>query len=97
MKTNQLIRRCSVLALGALTLTVVGCTAGGDGRHAGDIGMLRGDPTPALSTLAGRATDRENELAIMKDSNFRMIIDDIDRNILYINRPSRLTRFPTRH
>ena len=97
MKTNRTINRCSLLALGALTCTMVGCSIGESGHHAGNISMIRDDPSPAMHTLARRAADRNNDIAVSKDTNLRMLVNDIDKHLLYIDRPSHLTKFPSKH
>lgn len=78
-----------LLALGAS----VGCSSTSNSNHAGDIEMLRSDPSPAMHTLGERADDRQNRYVSVKDSNFRMISDDWDR-LWYIDRPSHLTKYP---
>lgn len=73
------------VAAGALALTV-GCSSTG-------ISALRSDPTPELLTSVESPTESANSYAIMKNLNFRMMLDDAARAI-YINRPSRLNPAP---
>ena len=96
MKTNQLLRRCSILALAAASCTLIGCSSSDNSRHAGDINMIRSDPSPALSTLSRRSTDRYNDIYGSIDTNRRMITNDIDKHILFLDHPSHLTSFPSR-
>lgn len=72
----------------------VGCSSFGDSsHHAGDIGALRADPTPAMHTLGERAHDRENGWVSVRDQNLRMLSDDWDR-LWMIDRPSRASKYP---
>ncbi|MEM9373212.1 MAG: hypothetical protein AAGA55_06170 [Planctomycetota bacterium] len=93
MRTRQnsrLVAAALTVAAGAL----VGCNAPATTNHAGDVGALRADPSPALMTLSERGTDRENRYTSYFDSNRRMINDDWDR-LWMSDRPSHLTKYPT--
>ncbi len=95
MNTRTLLRNCSLLALAASSCALVGCSSGSS-RHAGDIDMIRSDPSPALSTLSRRSTDRYNDIAATIDTDLRMIDNDIDKHILFLDHPSHLTSYPSR-
>jgi len=95
--TKRTIRTLATLSGAALSMTLVGCSSSGSSMHAGDVGAIRGNPSPAMHTLARRSTDRSNDFAVSKDTNMRMIYHDIDNLILYTNRPSHLTSFPKKH
>jgi hypothetical protein len=82
--------RCltSLLACaGALVLG--GCSMTGDER----LDAVRNDATPNLDTLYQRPADVDNALTVMADENGRMFWQDLGR-VLYVDRPSRLTREP---
>lgn len=98
MKTSnsRTLRTAAALTGAAFTMTLVACSSGNN-IHAGDVGAIRGNPTPAMQTLARRGTDRSNNFAVMKDTNYRMLINDIDKHILYTDRPSHLSSFPTKY
>lgn len=104
MKTTrkQILRTTAAISTAALSMTLLGCApfggaAGGDGLHAGDIQSIRTNPTPSMHTLARRSSDRSNDFAVTRDSNLRMISNDIDKLLLYTDRPSHLTSFPKKH
>jgi len=94
MRHRQLANRIVPAALALAAAALVGCNAPATTRHAGDIEMLRADPSPALLTLSERGTDRQNRTTSMRDTNFRMINDDWDR-LWMVDRPSHLTKYPT--
>ncbi len=54
---------------------------------------IRMELTPELDTLYQRPVDVSNSLAIMHDTNWRMLNQDLGR-VFYTDRPSRLTREP---
>lgn len=93
MQTNR--RTVSAALLVAASLSMVACSSGGP-QHAGDIDMIRSDPSPAMHTLAERDSDRINRHTLNTDTNFRMISDDWDR-LWMIDRPSHLTFYPVAH
>lgn len=82
-------RFITIATLIASPLTLVGCSSSSGPHHAGDIGSIRSNPSPAMHTLTKRDSDRFNTHAIVRDSNFRMLSNDIDR-MFYMDRPSRL-------
>lgn len=96
-RTSRTLRTAAALTGAALTMTLIGCSSGASNMHAGDVGAIRGNPTPAMQTLARRGTDRSNNFAVMKDTNFRMLQNDIDKHILYTDRPSHLSSFPNKY
>jgi len=83
----------SSASLGALLL--VGCSSG-QVKHAGNVGKIRRNPSPAMMSLAKRGSDNQNSLATMRDTNLRMIWEDGAR-LLYIDRPTHLTPKPVAH
>jgi len=88
-KTNNKSTKAAatiILAAGLLSLTA--CT-GSSTRHAGNISSIRANPTPAMHTLARRASDRANTHARTIDTDLRSFNNDFDR-VLHLNRPSRL-------
>lgn len=88
--------RIATLTLSACAALSVGCSSSLDQpRHAGDLGSIRANPSPAMHTLAERGTDRTNRHVIVLDTNLRMLSSDIDRALL-IDRPSSLTAYPAR-
>lgn len=87
--------RLPAAAIVAACFAAAGCSSDGP-RHAGDIDMIRSNPSPAMHTLAERDADRLNRHALVRDTNFRMISGDIDR-LLMIDRPSHLTMYPKAH
>lgn len=87
--------RIAALTLSACAVLSVGCSSSLDQpRHAGDLGSIRSNPSPAMHTLAERGTDRTNRHVIVFDNNLRMLSSDIDR-ALQIDRPSNLTGYPS--
>ena len=89
LNTPVLARRFALgIAVIALPATLIGCSSSGV-HHAGDIDSIRWNPSPAMHTLAKRDSDRLNDYARTKDSNLRMISEDID-SVFFLNRPSRL-------
>jgi hypothetical protein len=75
-----------ILAAGLLSLTAC---SGSSTKHAGNIGSIRTNPSPAMHTLARRAGDRANTHAYTFDTDLRSMHNDFDR-VLHLNRPSRL-------
>ncbi|MCA9304116.1 MAG: hypothetical protein KC996_08345 [Phycisphaerales bacterium] len=94
--TNRNLRTAAALSAAALTMTLVGCSSG-NSMHAGDIDSIRSNPSPSMHTLARRSSDRDNDYATMRDTNLRMISNDIDKLLLYTDRPSHLSSFPDKH
>lgn len=91
MKINTKTRRSITLAmLLATPLIMIGCSSGGP-EHAGNMNSLRWDPSPAMHALAKRDSDRLNMYARTKDTNIRLINNDIDK-MWFLDRPSRLYR-----
>ena len=86
--------RIAALTLSACAALSVGCSSAAQPRHAGDLGAIRANPSPAMHTLAERGTDRTNRHVIVFDNNLRMLSSDIDR-ALQIDRPSNLTAYPS--
>ncbi len=88
-------RRARTLVTVAATLTalpLVACSSG-QVKHAGDAGAIRAHPSPAMMSLAKRPSDNLNSMAVMKDTNLRMVWEDGAR-ALYIDRPTKLTPKP---
>jgi len=76
----------SLFFAGAL-LSLAACSS--SSQHAGNVGSVRSNPTPAMHTLAQRSSDRANMHAYKIDTDFRSFHSDIDR-AFYMDRPSRL-------
>lgn len=91
MKTFP-IRIASAAILVAAGAALTGCKSG-SAQHAGPLDSIRKRPTPELRTLAERHTDAKNARVIDRDTELRMLSDDI-RRFLYIDRPSRLSNYP---
>ena len=85
---RSVVRPLAPAALLACVATLGGCHSN---QYAGNEASIRADPTPALTTLHSRTQDQVNRLTIMRDTNLRMLPTDISR-VLYVDRPSRLTR-----
>lgn len=94
--TNRILRTTAALSAAAFAMTLVGCSSS-NSMHAGDIDSIRSNPSPSMHTLARRSDDRSNTNAAMRDTNFRMLSNDIDKLILYTDRPSHLSSFPNKH
>lgn len=92
MRTNR--RTIAALALAVVAAGSVGCSSSSGPRHAGDIDSIRSNPSPAMHTLAGRKTDAYNRRTVSVDTTLRMFTEDLERAIM-IDRPSRLTMYPT--
>ena len=89
MKLKRNTRRTITLALiSAFPLVLIGCSSGGP-SHAGGINSIRWDPSPAMHTLDRRYSDSLNNYARVKDTNTRMIANDVHK-IFFLDRPSRL-------
>lgn len=82
------------LTLGALVLLL---GAGGCARTASEqqLAEIRSNPSPGVDTLTERPDDIDNALTMTFDSNFRQLNSDLGRALL-LDRPSRLTRLPSR-
>ena len=87
MKATTKAASIVLLAAGALTLTACSSTSS---KHAGDIGSIRSNPSPAMQSLARRGDDISNTHTRTYDTNLRAMQGDIDRLILFNDRPSRL-------
>jgi len=85
--------RLSALAgLAALsTAFATGCAS----QNLDDVsyGTVRGNLTPALQTSVERPIDVDRNIAVVHDTDLRLLMDDLGR-ALHTNRPSRLTPFP---
>ncbi|MEQ9205932.1 MAG: hypothetical protein RLN78_01045 [Phycisphaerales bacterium] len=75
-----------ILTAGFLSLTAC---SGTSNQHAGNVGSIRSNPTPAMHTLAQRSSDRANTHAYTFDTDLRSMNSDFDR-MFHLNRPSRL-------
>lgn len=89
---NRRARTAITAAASLSALMLVACSSGSV-HHAGDAGKIRSHPSPAMMSLAKRQSDNLNSLAVMKDTNMRMIWEDGAR-VLYIDRPSKLSPKP---
>ena len=89
MNTKRHARRLTAAALFFAPVALIGCTTSSGPHHAGDIGSIRSNPSPAMHTIDGRLDDRLNRMTRANDTNFRAFSDDIDR-LFMIDRPSRL-------
>ncbi len=94
MTANQTIKRstatkaAATLIASACFLTLTACSSSST-SHAGDVGSVRSNPSPAMHTLARRSSDRANTHAYTFDTDFRAMHNDFDR-VFHLNRPSRL-------
>tara|TARA_R110000737_G_scaffold2923_18_gene10269 strand:+ start:437598 stop:437879 length:282 start_codon:yes stop_codon:yes gene_type:complete len=86
MNTRTKATASIILTAGFLSLTAC---SGSSNKHAGNIGSIRSNPSPAMHTLARRASDRANTHAYVIDTNIRAMNNDFDR-VFHLNRPSRL-------
>ena len=86
-------RTATLAALAGLTLaaTLTGCKP--HTRHAGDVGEIIANPTPALDTRSQRGAEQATNYTVVSDTNARMIAEDLSR-ALYIDRPSHLAPGP---
>lgn len=83
-------RRLAATALILAAAGLAGC-ASDAAQHAGDHAAIMRDPSPAMSTLAQRTSDRYNRRTVSWDTDMRMTHDDAARLIFYTDQPSRLT------
>jgi len=81
-------KAAATILLSAALLTLTACSSSST-KHAGNVGSIRANPSPAMHTLARRASDRANTHAYVVDTDLRSIHNDMD-TILHLNRPSRL-------
>ena len=82
--SNHVLRPVVFGALAACALAAVGC---------GGANSYRFNLTPDVMTLSERDSEVANKLAIMVDTNLRLINEDMARLTL-VDRPSRLHKRP---
>ena len=87
-KTKIRNRLMLTAALGAAVLMTQGCSS-----SQSTIDQIYEDPTPMLDTSGRTGFEINNRLVINRETNFRMVLDDLGRAML-LNRPSRLTPRP---
>ena len=87
--TKATSKAATTLLLAGALLTLTACSSSST-QHAGDVGSYRSNPTPAMHKLAQRSSDRANMFSHTFDTNVRAMQGDIDRMLLFTNRPSRL-------
>lgn len=75
-------------AAGLVALLMVGCSSDKPIL----IDQVRANPTPEMQTIARTRNQRLNEHAVVRNTNRRQILDDIDA-ILLLDRPVRLTPY----
>ncbi|MBL4808857.1 MAG: hypothetical protein JKY43_02210 [Phycisphaerales bacterium] len=86
---NLSTKAAATILLSAALLTLSACTSSSSPKHAGNINSIRTNPSPAMQTLARRASDRTNTHAYVIDTNMRSLRNDID-SVFFLDRPSRL-------
>ena len=72
---------------------LAGLVALGGGCKSSTSASINHDPTPALDTLSQTDFEVENALVLQRETNFRMIWEDLGR-IWMTDRPSRLSPKP---
>ena len=85
---NKPTKAAATILLAGAFLALTACSSASN-QHAGNIGSIRSNPTPAMHTLAQRSSDRANMHAYTFDTDLRSFSSDLDR-VFHLNRPSRL-------
>lgn len=85
---NKPTKAAATIFIAGAFLTLTACSSSST-QHAGNIGSIRTNPTPAMHTLAQRSSDRANMHAYKVDTDLRQMHTDLDR-VFYMDRPSRL-------
>jgi len=80
----------------AATLTASSALLTGCSSSATSIEAIRLRPSPNSATLYERPADIANTLAFTRDTNLRMMLQDLGR-VFYVDRPSMLTPEPMPH
>lgn len=80
-------RLFSLCAVALLAVSIVGCSNKIDGPS------VRRDMSPELRTTAATHDQQKNTQARAIDTTMRQIWDDLDK-IFFLDRPSRLSRYP---
>ena len=88
MNTKTTSKAAASLLLAGALLTLTACSSSST-QHAGDVGSIRSNPSPAMHTLSQRSSDRANMHAYKFDTDWRSFNTDVDR-LFYLDRPSRL-------
>lgn len=91
--SHRTVRTASLAVLAGLTIAAsfTGCKP--KTRHAGDVGAIIANPSPALDTRSKRGSEQATNYSLVSDTQGRMIAEDISRALL-IDRPTRLAPGP---
>jgi len=89
-------RNVSVSTVFAVGAAAGAALLGGCSHKATSIEAIRLNPSPGSTTLDERPADIANTLAFTRDTNLRMLIQDLGR-VFYTDRPSMLTPEPMPH
>ena len=89
MRSRSVLSLAAICAMLALSVAAGGCSQ----EITGD--TVRANLTPELQSLAHTSEQNKNRVAITIDTNTRSIWDDV-LNLLLLDRPARLNRYPMR-
>jgi hypothetical protein len=88
--TKSVSRRVALVVALAGAAVLLGACGGGKTQH----GRVLREPSPELKNIAQRPVDERNTRAWVRNANYQMMHNDIDRFFLN-DRPSRLQNVPT--
>jgi len=86
--TRSTITKAVATLIAAALLPLAACSSSSS-THAGNVGSIRSNPSPAMQTLAQRPSDRASTHAYTWDTDIRAMQEDFD-HVFHLNRPSRL-------
>lgn len=90
MCPKSLSRRVALVVGLAGAAVLLGACGGGKSQHA----RVLSEPSPELKNISQRPIDEKNTRAWVRNANYQMMQNDIDRFFLN-DRPSRLQNVPT--